>query len=320
MPQAEDRCAAPRDPRTFRPGAAVGAVFAGEAGARQLGPMVMFERRRTGRGHERPARIELRNDPGQFVLQLLLSGEFVGGAPDNAVLAGPGDIVVFDAGRPHRARFKNAHILAVSIPQDELRPFVEDCAGLHGIVLKTPASALLGDMMVSLDRHLVRLGPREIAGAVQAFRELLAIALMPSPGKDAARAGTFDKFDQARAAIERRLASPGLSPAAIASEIGLSRSRLYELFRPFGGVASHIQERRAVRLKALLEDPLEPRSIAALAFAVGFASESHASRTFRQMFGAPPGQFRREMRGAAATSALPFEARPPQVSLVAAPG
>nr|MBF0684701.1 helix-turn-helix transcriptional regulator [Pseudomonas sp.] len=98
--------------------------------------------------------------------------------------------------------------------------------------------------------------------------------------------------ERARRHIEKNLGSAKLGPDDISRAIGVSRSSLYVIFQPLGGVAKYIQARRLAHLRAALARPLETRSVAQLCYESGFASESHASRAFKQAYGVPPGQFR----------------------------
>ena len=67
------------------------------------------------------------------------------------------------------------------------------------------------------------------------------------------------KLDKARSYIEENLSRRDLDPDDVAHNCGMSRSRLYELFRPLGGVTSYIQMRRAHRFRSLLSQPREAR-------------------------------------------------------------
>src|SRR5690606_17120560 len=96
--------------------------------------------------------------------------------------------------------------------------------------------------------------------------------------------------------INRNLDSPDLSPQSICKALGLSRSRLYAICEPMGGVAAFIQQRRLRRIHAILADRRDRRRIAEIAFEHGFVSEAHFSRAFRRAFGYSP----REVREAGA--------------------
>ena len=155
----------------------------------------------------------------------------------------------------------------------------------------------MADFMASLTRNARTLSADAVNGMVGIFSELLMITLRQDDGTASAEAR--GKLKLAQELIEEGLSRHDLDPAVIAAKAGISRSRLYEMFKPHGGVASYIRRRRVHRFRALLSQRRDMRSIAELAFACGFASESHASRTFREIFAMPPGQFRRRQGGPA---------------------
>ena len=100
--------------------------------------------------------------------------------------------------------------------------------------------------------------PTEQAPALErATLELVAACLAPS--RDRADAAASDiaamTLRRARAHIEARLAEPGLTPAAIGRALGLSRSALYRLFAPFGGIAAYVQGRRLARVRQIVVIP-----------------------------------------------------------------
>jgi len=85
--------------------------------------------------------------------------------------------------------------------------------------------------------------------------------------------------------ISSRLDSPDLQAEALSGLFGISRTRLYRLFEPLGGVARYIQEQRLGRAYAELSNPaLNHRRIYEIAFGLGFSSEAHFSRIFRSTF------------------------------------
>lgn len=94
--------------------------------------------------------------------------------------------------------------------------------------------------------------------------------------------------ERARRMIRERLASATLTPERLCRELGISRSTLYRLFEPSGGVAAAIQAERLAEARRLLEDGRERRSIHRIAEAVGFYDPSVFSRAFRRRFGESP--------------------------------
>jgi AraC-like DNA-binding protein len=152
--------------------------------------------------------------------------------------------------------------------------------------------------MGSLARRAGATTPDNAANIARALTELLAGTLGQVRLDDEASGSVIADLRRRRAEafIEARLNDPSLGVSAVARGAGLSRSALYRLFEPMGGVAQHILSRRLERLSAALRNPSETRSVTTLTFDHGFASESHCSRAFRGTFGLPPGRYRAEMR------------------------
>lgn len=260
---------------------------------RRLGPLALYECRLHDMSHERHA--PSANANGYVFLQLAVSGILRVELPDRRIEIRDGEIALFDAGRPLRMSTDRVHLLTVRLTPALLEAAAPHAGDLHGTVIGADQASLLADVTVALMRHAHALPVAAGAGVVRAFGELLAIALQAPAAASDGDAPGGRKLARARALVEARLATKHLSPAMIAAESGLSRSVLYELFKPLGGVSHYVQTRRAARLHALLSKPGEVRSIAELAFEAGFASDTHASRTFRDLFGVAPGRFRRDL-------------------------
>ncbi|WP_198374641.1 helix-turn-helix domain-containing protein [Neoroseomonas rubea] len=92
--------------------------------------------------------------------------------------------------------------------------------------------------------------------------------------------------------IREKLGSATLGPARLCAMSGVSRSALYRLFEPLGGVARHIQRERLAAAYRFLSDPADRRGIAQVAEAVGFFEPSSFSRAFRAEFGIAPRDLR----------------------------
>jgi AraC family transcriptional regulator len=102
------------------------------------------------------------------------------------------------------------------------------------------------------------------------------------------------KLKQVISYIEDNLESE-LSLAEIASVAGVSVSHLKTLFRQSTGMPVHqyVLRRRVERAKLLLQD--RSVSIAQVAFAAGFAHQSHLARHMRKILGCTPAVVRQEL-------------------------
>ena len=100
----------------------------------------------------------------------------------------------------------------------------------------------------------------------------------------------------ARMILQANLSRPDLSPELIAGQMLVSRSTLYRLFEPEGGVMHFVQGERLRAVRDALADPMERRTIGRLAEVFGFSSISQLSRSFRGHYGAPPQAWRGQRR------------------------
>jgi AraC-like DNA-binding protein len=103
--------------------------------------------------------------------------------------------------------------------------------------------------------------------------------------------GSEDSLQRAKAIdfIERNLTSRDLTPARVADAVHVSRSALYRMFGPTGGVNRYIVRARLDRAWKVLADAARARRVSEVAFDLGFQSEAHFCRVFRRAFGVTPG-------------------------------
>jgi len=149
-----------------------------------------------------------------------------------------------------------------------------------------------------------------LAEADRAVDALLAMAAGMLEGELAREAGLASsgdaQLDKALAFIDRNLARPNLAPALLEASLPFSRSSLYRLFEPLGGVRHAVLQRRLERsMKALLTGSAAKPPLRAIARDHGFPTEEQFSRAFRTRFGVTPHQFydmvrRRDHAGLAA--------------------
>jgi AraC-like DNA-binding protein len=98
------------------------------------------------------------------------------------------------------------------------------------------------------------------------------------------RMGAMKRF------IDAHLGDPDLGGDSLLANFGLSRTTLYRDFAEHGGLQRYILERRLHRAYRLLaEAPPARGTVRAVAERVGFASDAHFNRAFRQAHGTAPG-------------------------------
>ncbi|AWB19986.1 AraC family transcriptional regulator [Methylobacterium currus] len=270
-----------------------------EVVAHRMPRMLLFDRRLAGVSHARAPRRVARDGFDHVTLHLVLAGSMMLEVPGAVRRVEAGSMALFDLTQPQRTWTEGARIVTAAIARDRLDAATLDGLDLHGLVLGPREAGLVIDFARSLAAHAAALTP-ELAGAVtESLCLMLGATLaslrdngapLPPPlaaGRARARAVAF---------IEQNLGDRGLTSAAIAAGAGLSRSALYRLFEPAGGVARYVQQQRVARLRRTLSRADENRTIDELTSAAGFTSPGHAGRLFRDAFGLPPGEYRRSLR------------------------
>lgn len=274
---------------------AVGEVFSVEFTGIRFPSMLLWDRALQGVSHERSPRRIAADGIDHVVLQHVLEGRMLIVTDDVTRVAEVGETAIFDLTRPQWTRVDRARVVTVSIARDALakaRPLFVD---LHGLVLPAAGSELLTDFIRSLIRHRHTIDQATAQIATDTVGALLQ-ARLGQVGGDGAPLVRTAKLHQILAFIEANLFREDLNPTTIAKRTGVSRTALYKLFEPFGGVSARIQQRRLRALRRALARADDALPFNAIAESYGFADPVHAHKCFRKAFGETPGDFRRASR------------------------
>jgi len=198
--------------------------------------------------------------------------------------------------QPLTREIEDDGVLTLFVPRNLLADSCLDT--LLDIPLATGLGTLLADLMLALDRRLPLIEPQEVEHLVEATRCLLIAAARPSRDHLAEAQAPMDLalLERARRLIRLRLTEPALTPEAICRDLGVSRSRLYRLFEPIGGISAYVRRQRLQAARHALLDPMEVRPITRLAEQWGFPDASVFSRAFRHEFGVSPKECREACR------------------------
>lgn len=179
-------------------------------------------------------------------------------------------------------------------------------------VLDSGMGQLLAAFLGTLDTRLAVMTEAELPRLVAALRAVIAACVAPSAGTPEAAALQLElaRRERVRQAIRRNLRSPTLTPQRICRLVGMSRSQLYRLFEPSGGVVRYIQTERLREAHRALSDPDNRRDIHDVAEDLGFFDASTFSRIFRRLYGCTPSQVRATAQAGGATGTLRREAPP----------
>jgi AraC-like DNA-binding protein len=164
----------------------------------------------------------------------------------------------------------------------------------NGVALDSPHGKLLADYMTLLETSLSNLAAEDASRLKDAVQAMVEACVAPSADR-LVKAGSqinLTLMERVRRAVGKHLRSHTLGPDKLCREAATSRSQLYRLLEPEGGVAAYIRRRRLRESFAILCDVSNNSSIAAIAEMLCFADGSSFTRAFRREFGMSPKEVR----------------------------
>ena len=233
--------------------------------------------------------------PDHYIVQLYRSGRFQGTVGGKLVSASPGTVTLI--GRRHLldGMLDRADAIGIAVPCNRLHglPLEE-----HGLLFDATRNRLLAARISDIYRRLPTTRADEAPALAHEFVAFLHRLLDRSQAADVLEGCELNGalLALARVIVQENLSRPTLSPEFIAEQMQVSRSTLYRLFEPEGGVMHFVQGERLRAVRDALADPMERRTISRLAEVFAFNTISQLSRSFRNRYGAPPQAWRGERR------------------------
>ena len=124
---------------------------------------------------------------------------------------------------------------------------------------------------------------------------MIRACVLPSSGNIEEAQGTYCRvlLESARRIVHSKLFDPSFNAKALHRDLAISRSVLYRMFEPFGGVMHYLQHQRLLDAHAALADPNDSECrIIEIAEQRCFSDGSEFSRAFRGAFGYTPSEVR----------------------------
>lgn len=218
----------------------------------------------------------------------------VGDYDGRSARAAPGALQFRDMDRLSSSRLDSVDLISVMVPRNLAPPPLLG-PDVHGLILApdTPGVRLVHSHMRILAEEAEHLPDAALDTAIQALLLIAGrVAGIDTPigaPEVAALQGSVRRA--AVDYIEARLTAQEIEfdAAAVAAAAGVSRATLYRSFDGAGGVSRYIQDRRLHHVRDALRrrKALKP-TIAEIAWAYGFTSQSHFGRLFRERYGYPP--------------------------------
>jgi AraC-like DNA-binding protein len=206
----------------------------------------------------------------------------------------PGKLEIRSLGYPFRGRATESQSLFLYLPRDLFADAAATLDAKNNSILSGNFANLFVDYLNSIEARLRSLTADDLPRIVQATRSMITACLLP-PAEHAAATEQLVSvalMERARRYVHNNLDAAHLTPDSMCRALGVSRSRLYQLFEPSGGVLHYIQSRRLLAAHVALSDPADSRRIVNIAEAVGFSSAANFSRAFSKEFGYSPREVR----------------------------
>jgi len=240
-------------------------------------------------------------EPAYYKASLQVSGTGLLVQDGREALLQPGDLAIYDTGRPYSLLFENdMRMLVLMFPREHLGlpPTAIKELTAHRFSSDDGLGAMIIPFLQNVSQNLDRLGgltgPRLVHTAVDLITTMFANEL----DFDADPGDSHQLLmQQIRRYIELNLGSPELGPAQIAAAHFISTRHLHGLFRQKGTtVSTWIREQRLEKCRRDLIDPLNAHlSVGAIAARWGFIEAAHFSRVFKAAYDAAPSELRAQM-------------------------
>ncbi|HYP85305.1 AraC family transcriptional regulator [Variovorax sp.] len=201
-----------------------------------------------------------------------------------------GQPVLVDLARVGVGHYGAGRDICLFLPRNALDALLPRAFDLHGVTLGGAAGEIFAQYLLSLASNAQAMRQRDGGHATSATLHLLAAALAPSFESLGLARDTLDQalHRKAQRIIEANLGNADLGAAELCAELGVSRSGIYRVFEPYGGIKAYINERRLVHCHAVIAGATQRIYMAQLADRFGFRNGAEFSRAFRRYFGYAP--------------------------------
>lgn len=203
-----------------------------------------------------------------------------------------GELAVIDLMQEVTIEAANVDNVGLAIARPQLEKYVPSVHRAHGFIRPDDAlSRLLRASMETIIANAATMTLADARGVSDATLQLVAACLQPLARDTLQTGSNTTSLAAIRAHIEERLLEPELGQQSLLDAFGLTRSTLYRLFEPLGGVAGYIARRRLHYAFRRLSDTRYPHEpVSKLAARLGYTHPSAFTRAFKDAFGLSPRQ------------------------------
>ena len=253
--------------------------------SRVRAPAIRVERKRT---HVR------RNPLNHWVVTLSRHATSAISSGDTTLEVPPGTPFVVSLADELTSERLEDQRLQLYLSRDKFADLAPALDRARGTALNTVLGSLFADYLVLLERTLPDVAPDDLPRLTDAIGAMVAACLASEQGRAPYAEPQIDlvRLERVRHVVRRYLRSPALGPRLLCRSLQMSRSKLYRLMDPEGGVVRYILRQRLLEAYVLLSDPSVDEPVTAIAEGLCFTDTSGFSRAFRREFDASPSDVR----------------------------
>lgn len=271
------------------------APFAAALTTCHLGSMLLVDTASVGQSFQRKSPLIARDGLDHCIIQVYQNGTTRGQWGKRHSTVQPGDVFLLDLTQPLDSCASDFRNLTLMLPRDLLAPHLGAPERLHGQSLAHDSARgrLLGQHIRTLWEVATTLSSEEAHRISQGLVHLIGAYFGEGRVEEDRPEAGAALLETVRRHIADHLGDPRLTPESLAAYFRVSRSYLYSLFQPLGGITRYIQQQRLRRAFLELTQPASrPRRVSQIAYRVGYRNEAHFSRSFRHAFGMSPSEAR----------------------------
>lgn len=207
----------------------------------------------------------------------------------------PNMMEVRSLGRPFRGRKLATSATTLFMPIDLFNYLGGLPVACSNVVFGGHRVNLVSNYLTSIEANLQQMNQEDITTVKERLRDMIFDAVIPLVNHGTQQEETLQLglMTKARRFIMNNISSSNLTVEKLCRELGISRTRLYELFEASGGVANYIRRRRLLLAHSIIADPSDNRTIAEVGLAIGIDNAGNFSRAFTQHFGYAPSSVHR---------------------------
>ena len=270
-------------------------VFNAELTTKHFSSILLNTTKTQGQHFNRSQKLIAQDGMDHCWLQMLVKGSTsiqLGGKGVNLKLY-EGDIFLIDFSQPFHLLTTDFEDINLIIPRDVIKKYLPNIEKYHGAILpkNTGFAKILGShltMLKQLEQTMTAVESSVIAeGVAHLAGFYFSQQLIPNDDYTIHIATQ----EGIRCYILNNLTNPNLNPSTIAQHFRISRAYLYRMF-PEQGITAYIYEQRLKKAYRELNRMGSMRRIGEIAFDLGFNSESHFSRSFKNFFQLSPTEVR----------------------------